>query len=309
MIRVLVIGSAAATSLAWLFLSLRRRTVKLTDVEKTALGVCVGRMMASDALTRMEGQLWDDRYDKAIVGFVSKEDEEEWTTRFKEPWQRPVVGGGGSQETSWESLVSARTAFIDKTTVDFVVGQDVKQVVIVGAGLCCRAWRLPWPEGVTVWEVDSGGVERLKRQALKGMPMRAARRIFVKQDLAEHGLSKALSAAGHNRRIKTLWIAEGLIGYLQIEPGDTLMREMLNSSSRGSGLVMTCPPTTYERNAAILRGKPLHHVTYQEPEETSERLTRAGWSVHMRTGESIALDFGLPNSHRVQTIMIADKLD
>lgn len=307
MFRALVLGSAAAAaaaSLAWLVSGLLtdKPKAKLTNVERTAVGVCMGRKMASEQIRKMEGELWDESYDKAIVQrVVSKEDEKEWALRFK--------SAGDDQEISWDFFVAARTACIDKTVLAFVRGQDVRQVVIIGAGLDCRAWRLPWPEGVTVWEVDCGSVESLKVRALKGMRMRASRRVFVKQDLGSHGLSEALSTAGYDMGKMTLWIAEGLIGYLEVEAGNKLMRDMLCLCPRGSGLIMTCPPNAAERDAGAARGRPLHHVTFQEAEEAVERLKEAGWSVHLRSGDSIAAEYGIPSGRRVQSIMIADKLD
>ena len=68
------------------------------------------------------------------------------------------------------------------------------QVVILGAGLDARAWRLPWPAGTRVFEVDSGSVEATKIGVLGPMPLSAASRILISADLAEMGgLASGLS--------------------------------------------------------------------------------------------------------------------
>ena len=71
------------------------------------------------------------------------------------------------------------------------------QVVILGAGLDARAWRLPWPAGTRVFEVDSGSAEATKVGVLGPMTLSAASRISISVDLAEiRGLSSGLQGAG-----------------------------------------------------------------------------------------------------------------
>ena len=302
---VIVLSSAGlAAALRWLVSQSRRAKaarMELTDVERTAVGVCFSRCKTSCVIKALEGPLWDPSSDQAIVDHVlSNEDERRWLDRFY--LSKPVLGG---QEESWENMVAIRTTFIDQTAITYVVEQGIKQVVIIGAGLDCRAWRLPWPDGVQVWEVDSGSVEAFKLRALHGKRIKAGARKFVKMDLNDDGgLPLALSAAGHDASLKTLWIAEGLIGYLHQEAGNTLMKEMISSCSTGSRLVMTCPPTETERAAAVARGRPLFHVTFEEASSTVERLEKAGWSVHLRTSESLAVQYNVPGL-RPQEIMVA----
>ena len=50
-------------------------------------------------------------------------------------------------------FMATRTAFFD----EFFLGAadtGVRQVVILAAGLDARAWRLPWPDGTVVYELD-----------------------------------------------------------------------------------------------------------------------------------------------------------
>lgn len=93
--------------------------------------------------------------------------------------------------------------------------QAVRQVVILGAGLDARAWRLDWPHGTHIWEVDTGSVEGLKSRALSSHPLRCAARTPVVADLAKpRKLRGVLGRAGVDWSQPVVWVLEGLIGYL-----------------------------------------------------------------------------------------------
>jgi methyltransferase (TIGR00027 family) len=62
--------------------------------------------------------------------------------------------------------MAARTAFFDKFFLD-ATRAGVRQVVILAAGLDSRSWRLPWPDGVTVYELDQPRVLEFKASALR----------------------------------------------------------------------------------------------------------------------------------------------
>jgi methyltransferase (TIGR00027 family) len=103
-----------------------------------------------------------------------------------------------------KSLMAVRTAEIDVQALGVIASlPEVRQVVILGAGLDPRAWRLPWPAGTHVFEVDSGSVEAVKLLVLGLMPMAAASREFVQADLAggAGGLVAGLCNAGEARNV------------------------------------------------------------------------------------------------------------
>jgi methyltransferase (TIGR00027 family) len=93
----------------------------------------------------------------------------------------------------------------------------VRQVVILAAGLDSRAYRLPWPDGTTIFELDRPQVLDFKREVLAGQGAQPnAERREVAIDLREDW-PQALRDNGFDPDEPSAWIAEGLLLYL---PGD-----------------------------------------------------------------------------------------
>ena len=93
----------------------------------------------------------------------------------------------------------------------------VRQVVILAAGLDSRAYRLPWPDGTTIFELDRPQVLDFKREVLAGQGAQPnAERREVAIDLREDW-PPALRDIGFDPDEPSAWIAEGLLLYL---PGD-----------------------------------------------------------------------------------------
>ena len=88
------------------------------------------------------------------------------------------------------------------------------QVVILGAGLDARAWRMPELAGATVFEVDHAATQRYKRARTRGRAPLAKDVRFVPVDFERERLSDALAAAGQRRDERTFWIWEGVTPYL-----------------------------------------------------------------------------------------------
>ena len=165
-------------------------------------------------------------------------------------------------------------AFSRAGPVNLVVCNNLLQVVILGAGLDLRAWRLPWLQETTVFEVDSGTVETFKSESLLGVQAKSAscRRVFVQADVADaNQLRTALEGAGMDAEQRTLWLLEGLVGYLTVSKSLDLFKGILGMSAAGSCVVMTTPPTLESKEDAERQGMPLHHTTFEQPEVTLAR--------------------------------------
>jgi methyltransferase (TIGR00027 family) len=106
-----------------------------------------------------------------------------------------------------------RTRFFD----DFVVGActcGCKQVVVLGAVLDTRAYRLPWPAGVRLLELDTPDVLGFKERVLsRRRALAHCERVAVAVDLLGDWPA-ALAAAGFGTTAATAWLAEGLLRYL-----------------------------------------------------------------------------------------------
>jgi methyltransferase (TIGR00027 family) len=106
--------------------------------------------------------------------------------------------------------------------------------VILASGLDSRAYRLPWPAGTVVYEVDRPEVLEFKTRTLAGLGAEpTADRRVVAADLREDWPA-ALRAAGFDPARPTAWSAEGLLGYLPPEAQDRLLDTVTELSAPGS---------------------------------------------------------------------------
>lgn len=113
----------------------------------------------------------------------------------------------------------------------------LRQVVIVASGLDSRAYRLPWPTGTTVYEIDQPEVIAFKTATLSQIgaaPTAELRTVGI--DLREDWPA-ALQEAGFDPAQPTAWLAEGvLIGFLPPQAEVRLLDSLIPLSSEGSRL-------------------------------------------------------------------------
>jgi methyltransferase (TIGR00027 family) len=107
----------------------------------------------------------------------------------------------------------ARTRYFDNYFLQ-AAEAGVRQVVILAAGLDSRAYRLAWPDGTTIFELDRPQVLDFKREVLaeQGATPNAERR-EIAIDLREDW-PQALRDSGFDASKPSAWIAEGLLIYL-----------------------------------------------------------------------------------------------
>ena len=129
--------------------------------------------------------------------------------------------------------MAARTVVVD----DAVRARTNPQLVIVGAGLDGRAWRMPELAGVEVFEVDHPASQEDKRQRAAGLGPSIGTLTFVPVDLAATSLGPALAAAGHDVEAPTTWVLEGVIPYLTPQQAAATVAAIATRSSPGSRLV------------------------------------------------------------------------
>jgi len=108
---------------------------------------------------------------------------------------------------------AVRTHFFDAYFAD-AVATGIRQVVLLAAGLDSRAYRLDWPAGTTVYEIDLPKVLDYKAETLAGHGAKPiANRRAVPVDL-RHDWPQALRDAGFDATQPTAWLAEGLLPFL-----------------------------------------------------------------------------------------------
>lgn len=136
------------------------------------------------------------------------------------------------------------------------VRTGIRQVVILAAGLDSRAYRLDWPAGTTVFEIDQPKVLGYKTSTLDAHgAVPKARRIPVAVDLRDDWPS-ALIAAGFDPTKPTAWLAEGLLPYLPGDAQDRLFDLVTEHSAAGSQIAVeafTLHPSQYSAEKRAVR--------------------------------------------------------
>ncbi len=148
---------------------------------------------------------------------------------LNDPWAAPLVRAVGVDtfvklvdgeidgaddpllnRTAITEQITVRTRFFDDFFIE-ATQAGVRQVVILASGLDTRAYRLPWPAGTAVYEIDQPEVVEFKTRTLADLGAEpAALRTTVAIDLREDWPS-ALREAGFDTGRPTAWIAEGLL--------------------------------------------------------------------------------------------------
>jgi methyltransferase (TIGR00027 family) len=132
------------------------------------------------------------------------------------------------------SMMIARTVAIDEA----VRAANAPQLVILGAGLDGRAFRMPELRDAVVFEVDHPDTPRDKRARLAALPPCARDVRFVSVDFTRDDLHTALAAAGHDAARPTSWIWEGVVMYLTRADVEATLSVVARRSAAGSRLII-----------------------------------------------------------------------
>jgi methyltransferase (TIGR00027 family) len=122
-----------------------------------------------------------------------------------------------------------------------------KQIVLLGAGLDGRAFRMPELEGLRVYEVDHPSTQRDKRERLsKKNVHRMADVVFVPVDFEHDKLDTSLVDAGFSRNQPSFWMWEGVTAYLTPESVRLTLQAIAQLSAPGSRVAVTYaqPPSS-----------------------------------------------------------------
>lgn len=179
--------------------------MKTGQESQTAVWVCMARAMAHDRtpVTRFSDPTALVLLPEDARAQVEKARSKDPPASLGERMTREVLAGR-------TGMMVARTVEID----DAIRAAPCPQVVILGAGLDGRAWRMPELHDSVVFEVDHPDSQRRKRERA-GALIRAAREIrFVPVDFTRDRLDHALAGAGHDVASPTIWVWEGVVMYL-----------------------------------------------------------------------------------------------
>jgi methyltransferase (TIGR00027 family) len=210
--------------------------------------------------------------------------------------------GTGELQTETDSL-AVRTKFFD----DFFTGAaaaGIGQSVILAAGLDSRAYRLNWPAGSIVYEVDQPQVVAFKTETMASLGAEpTAQRRTVSIDLRDDWPT-ALRESGFDDTKPSAWSAEGLLMYLPPEAQDRLFDHITSLSAPGSQIATEYHPdnglTMAERGkamsdrwASIGCDVDLSGLFYEgDRHDVAEYLGERGWQVAARSRRELFGEYG-----------------
>ena len=206
-----------------------------SSVGATATMVAAARAMATTA----DDPLINDPFADPLVRAVGVD----FFTRLVTGELKPedLHGNESAAMQRMTDNMAVRTKFFD----DFFLGAGaagVGQAVILASGLDSRAYRLAWPAGTTVYEIDQPEVIEFKTRVLADQGAEpTAKRRTVAMDL-RYDWPSALIEEGFDPNQPTAWSAEGLLGYLPPDAQDRLLDTITELSAPGSWVAVESVP-------------------------------------------------------------------
>lgn len=214
----------------------------------------------------------------------------------------PLPRGADEGGVGWRALVdmmAIRTRVLDAALLA-AASDGVRQVVVPAAGLDARSYRLAWPDGTTVYEIDQPEVLAHKQRVL-GATAPRARQVAVPCDLRDDW-PDALRGSGFDPGRPTAWLVEGLLPYLPPEAEADLLARVDELSAPDSRVALEAVDlavadeylqTDEVRAMAPSMGSDLAQLwdTRRRPAPASV-LRAAGWDVRERTLGELGTDVG-----------------
>jgi methyltransferase (TIGR00027 family) len=253
-------------------------------VGRTAIGMA--RVRADES--RRPDRLFDDPYAEAFVAAA--------------PGALPEERAASGELAAWGVTISVqgvlRTRFFD----DYLLAAcqaGCRQVVLLAAGLDTRAFRLAWPPGVRLFELDLPEVLAFKQRVLarEGAVPRCERSVLA-VDLRGDWPAE-LTRAGFEPAESTAWLAEGLLIYLSAVEAARLLAAVGELSAPGSQLALEHRTTADTRLLDQARAIPaLAEVTLLWKgglgEDARDWLARHGWRAQSHDRAALAAAYGRP---------------
>jgi len=250
----------------------------LTGVPKTALGVA--RIRAGES--KRPDRLFDDPYAATFVAAMPDAYAADARTR-----------SAGSVGTRIALQVVVRTKFYDDYLLA-AAADGIRQIVLLAAGLDTRAFRLPWPDGTHVYELDLPETTSFKDDVLTSANAHPrCRRHVVVADLTADWPS-ALTDAGFDARQPTAWLVEGLLVYLTHDDAARMLETVAALSAAGSRLSCELGRTAMQLAAQSAEDGASEATKLWQggiPEITAW-LDERGWSTEQHNLGTLAAGYG-----------------
>lgn len=147
---------------------------------------------------------------------------------------------GWAERVDYEAVRACAELMVPRTiAIDAAMrARPVPQLVILGAGLDGRAWRMKELAGVDVFEVDHPASQHEKRDRIGGEVPLARSLRYVPVDFTRDRLDVALAEAGHQPSVPTTWLWEGVVAYLHRPAVAATVAVVSGLSAPGSNLIV-----------------------------------------------------------------------
>src|SRR4051794_9741484 len=241
--------------------------VKVGTASRTAVLVCQGRAVAHDRIA--PGRFYDPTAASMLTD-VERVPMEQARTG--------VVPGNARDRVNFEmvracgELMAPRTIAID----DAIRQRSPTQLVVLGAGLDGRAWRMNELATVEVFEVDHPASQADKRERVARLSPVARSINFVPVDFTTDDLVAALESAGHRTSAATTWVWEGVVPYLAPSEVEATVRLVRSRSAPGSRLIVNyqAPSITAVVGRLFVRGI---RLLTRQPDPLADEPRRSAW--------------------------------
>jgi methyltransferase (TIGR00027 family) len=216
-------------------------TMKPGQESQTAVWVCMSRAIAHEAPWAAG---FRDPTALALLPDAARARVERVRAGVTPRGWRECAGDRLVTTRAYPMVVVARTIAIDAAVREAAA----PQLVLLGAGLDGRAWRMPELCDAVVFEVDHPDSQRSKRARAAALAPTARDVRFVAVDFERDCLDEALASAGHDPAAATTWIWEGVVMYLAPPAIAATLAVIKRRSAPASRLVVN-----YHRPALALR--------------------------------------------------------
>jgi methyltransferase (TIGR00027 family) len=285
-------------------------------VSRTAILVCQGRAAA-------HGRVAVGRFADPTAMALLRADERTPVQRVRDG----VLPTGWRERIEVETVRASAEAVVPRTVAidDAVRARPAPQLVVIGAGLDDRAYRLDELADVDVYEVDHPATQRDKRDRIGELQPVARSVRFVPVDLTRDPLDTALASAGHRADEPTTWIWEGVVAYLRRSEVTATVSAVGTRSAAGSRLIVDYQVPALSAALGRVAARAMSAMARQRslwadeprrstwtPEAMAEVVVRQGFQVTSDTdmltvAESVGSPVRLRASLRTTHLTVADR--
>ena len=168
-----------------------------------------------------------------------------------------LAGSEGRAQPMGSWIMIPRTRYGDDLLRICYETRGVRQLVLLGAGMDARAYRMQNMSELRVFEVDQKTTFDVKEPLLEGEQLTTASRVVVATEFTDRGQwSRDLEAAGFDRNVPSVWLLEGLVMYLSMSDTIAMMKDIGFLSANGSAVFHDAISAHYLQNRIVVGGAP-----------------------------------------------------